>query len=134
MNVGAPMLHVMAGVLVDGAGRVLLAQRPVGKELAGCWEFPGGKREPGESPAAALARELAEELGIVVLDSVAWRTVKHAHGERMLLLDAWRVRAWRGEPTGREGQALAWRDPAEVVLDELAPADRPLLEALRAPD
>ena len=129
----APMLHVMAGILRDAAGRVLLAQRPPGKHLAGMWEFPGGKIEPGESPWHALVRELREELGIDVEDGqplirIPWRYEK---GE--LCLDAWLVERWDGEPTSLEGQALQWAEPHAVDLAMLAPADRPILQALRLP-
>lgn len=128
-------MHVMAGVLRDAQGKVLLAQRPAGKHLAGSWEFPGGKREPGESPLHALARELHEELGIHVdtaagtpLIRVPWR-----YGERGLLLDAWQFTRWQGAPVSQEGQALQWLPPDEVDPAILAPADRPLLQALRLP-
>ena len=128
-------MRVMAGVLCDAQGRVLLAQRPPGKHLAGYWEFPGGKLEPGEHPQRALARELHEELGIHVdptggtpLIRVPWR-----YGERDLLLDAWRFTRWQGSPLSLEGQALQWLLPSNVDLETLAPADRPILQALRLP-
>jgi 8-oxo-dGTP diphosphatase len=128
-----PPMHVMAGVLIDPAGRVLLAQRPPGKHLAGAWEFPGGKREPGESPQAALQRELFEELGIRVdpgrpLIRIPWR-----YGQRQLLLDAWLLSRWHGTPRSMEGQALRWCAPDQVDPALLAPADRPILQALRLP-
>jgi 8-oxo-dGTP diphosphatase len=125
-------MHVMAGVLLDPAGRVLLAQRPPGKHLAGMWEFPGGKLEPGETPPAGLARELREELDIRIepactapLVQVPW-----SYGEHELLLDAWRVDAWHGTPRSVEGQALQWRHPRDVEAAQLAPADRVILRAL----
>jgi 8-oxo-dGTP diphosphatase len=125
-------MHVMAGVLIDPAGCVLLAQRPPGKHLAGMWEFPGGKLEPGESPAAGLVRELREELDVEVdpdsvtpLIQVSWN-----YGERALLLDAWRVDAWQGTPRSMEGQALQWCLPSDIALSILAPADREILKAL----
>jgi 8-oxo-dGTP diphosphatase len=128
-------MHVMAGVLRDAQGRVLLAQRPEGKHLAGLWEFPGGKLEPGEQPQRALARELHEELGIHIdpahgtpLIRVPWR-----YGERSLLLDAWQFTRWQGTPVSLEGQALQWAMPAAVDPTILAPADRPILQALRLP-
>jgi 8-oxo-dGTP diphosphatase len=126
-------MHVMAGILRDTAGRVLLAQRPPGKHLAGLWEFPGGKIEPGESPWHALVRELREELGIDVEDGkplirIPWR---YERGE--LCLDAWLVERWDGEPASLEGQALQWALPDAVDLSMLAPADRPILQALRLP-
>lgn len=126
-------MHVMAGVLLDSDGRVLLAQRPPGKHLAGMWEFPGGKLEEGESPCAGLARELREELAIEIdaqsstpLVQVRWR-----YGDRALLLDAWRVCRWQGTARSMEGQALEWHPPGRIEPDTLAPADRLILHALR---
>jgi 8-oxo-dGTP diphosphatase len=128
-------LHVMAGVLRDAQGRVLLAQRPEGKHLAGLWEFPGGKLEPGELPQHALVRELLEELGIHIdpadgapLIRVPWR-----YGERDLLLDAWQFTYWQRIPVSLEGQALQWVLPSCVDVATLAPADRPILRALHLP-
>ncbi|SFW35698.1 Nudix family hydrolase [Luteibacter sp. UNCMF366Tsu5.1] len=128
-------MHVVAGVLVDGNGRVLIAQRPPGKHLAGLWEFPGGKLESGESAMSALERELDEELGIAVdphtfeaLIRIPWR-----YGERAMLLEAMVVRAWTGEPKALDAAAIAWRDPASIDPTMLAPADRPILAALRLP-
>ncbi|MEO6799908.1 MAG: NUDIX domain-containing protein [Rhodanobacter sp.] len=125
------IMHVMAGVLLDATGRVLLAQRPVGKHLAGLWEFPGGKLEPGESPLAALARELHEELGIELLGAQPFIRVPWRYDDRDLLLDAWRVTSWHGEPRSVEGQPLNWLAPATIEPVALAPADRVILTALR---
>jgi 8-oxo-dGTP diphosphatase len=124
------VLHVMAGVLLDADGRVLLAQRPAGKYLAGAWEFPGGKCEAGESPLAALTRELSEELGIVLQQATPLIQVPWTYDGRKLLLDAWRVHSWQGTPQSLEGQALRWSAPAQIDADILAPADRPILRAL----
>lgn len=127
-------MHVMAGVILDAHGRVLLAQRPPGKHLAGLWEFPGGKLEEGELPAAGLARELREELGIdVAAESQPLIRVPWRYGDRLLLLDAWILRQWQGEPVSLERQALQWCEPAAVDLEILAPADRPILRALQLP-
>jgi 8-oxo-dGTP diphosphatase len=136
VNVAAgARLHVMAGVLRDAQGRVLLAQRPPGKHLAGLWEFPGGKLEPGERPLHALMRELREELDVRVepRDGIALIRIPWCYGERGLLLDAWQFTRWQGVPTSLEGQALQWRMPDDVDLSVLAPADRPILQALRLP-
>ncbi|MGS0997853.1 NUDIX domain-containing protein [Rhodanobacter sp. UC4451_H18] len=129
----ATVMHVMAGVLLDDNGCVLLAQRPAGKHLAGFWEFPGGKLEAGETPLAALARELLEELGIHVRDAEPLVCLPWRYEERELLLDAWRVSSWRGEPRSLEAQPLQWMLPASVDPMILAPADRVILAELTAP-
>lgn len=123
-------MHVMAGVLLDDNGCVLLAQRPAGKHLAGFWEFPGGKLEAGETPLAALARELLEELGIHVRDAEPLVCLPWRYEDRELLLDAWRVSSWRGEPRSLEAQPLQWMLPASVDPMILAPADRVILAEL----
>lgn len=129
------MMQVAAGVLVDADGRVLLAERPPGKHLAGYWEFPGGKLETGETAVNALRRELREELAIEAdaidpapLIGVPWR-----HGEVDLYLIAHRVYSWRGTPRACEGQLLVWSLPANVDPGTLAPADRHIMHALRLP-
>jgi 8-oxo-dGTP diphosphatase len=126
----ATVMHVMAGVLLDDNGCVLLAQRPAGKHLAGFWEFPGGKLEAGETPLAALARELLEELGIHVRDAEPLVCLPWRYEDRELLLDAWRVSSWRGEPRSLEAQPLQWMLPASVDPMILAPADRVILAEL----
>lgn len=132
-DVNSPPLHVVAGVIFDGAGRLLLAQRPPGKHLAGLWEFPGGKLEPGESPLAALRRELHEELGIDIAQAAPMLRVPWRYDDKALLLEALRVEAWQGEVQSREGQALCWHVPSAVDAATLAPADRPILAASRLP-
>jgi 8-oxo-dGTP diphosphatase len=126
-------VHVVAAALIDADGRLLLAQRPPGKHLAGAWEFPGGKLEAGETPLAALARELDEELGVAVEQATPLIRIPWRYNHHELLLDAWRVIRWRGKPQSLEGQALRWQLPADVDPAQLAPADRPLLQALRLP-
>jgi len=128
-----PIVHVVAGILRDAQGRILLAQRPAGKHLAGSWEFPGGKCEPGESPEVALRRELAEELGIETgavepLIAVPWQ-----YPEKPILLDVYEVRDWHGVARGREGQALRWCVAEEMRALPMPPADRPIVAALRLP-
>jgi 8-oxo-dGTP diphosphatase len=127
-------VHVVAGVVRDVAGRVLIAQRPEDKPFAGLWEFPGGKLEPGEAPEAALARELAEEVGIEVLDAVPFMQVPHTYPERRVLLDVWCVRAHAGTAHGREGQAIAWVEPADLPAHAFPAANRGIVAALRLPD
>ena len=123
-------LHVVAAVLRDARGRVLLAQRPPGKAHAGRWEFPGGKLEPGEDALAALSRELDEELGIEVLAARPLLAVPHGD----IVLDVWEVPVFEGRPRPRESQPLAWVDPARIDPSTMPPADRPALTALRLPD
>jgi 8-oxo-dGTP diphosphatase len=127
------VMHVMAGVMLDAEGRVLLAQRPPGKHLAGLWEFPGGKLEPGEAPLAALARELHEELGITLQRAEPLTRVPRHYPDRELLLDTWRVDQWEGTPQSREGQALQWLPPAAIDPAILTLADRAILQTLRLP-
>jgi len=126
------IIHVVAAALVDGDGRVLLAQRPEGKSLAGLWEFPGGKLEAGESPEAALARELDEELGITAPDLAPFTFVSFAYPDFHLVMLLYWCRAWSGVPHGRDGQALRWETPAAMAGLPMPPADVPLVAALTA--
>lgn len=123
-------IEVVAGVLRDDRGRVLLAQRLPGKHLAGTWEFPGGKRESGESLQAALARELREELGIVVESACLWRSLTHRYPELTVRLRFFQVDRWRGTPQGLEGQPLRWADAGDLSTLPMPEADRPIIEAL----
>ena len=128
------IVEVVAGVLQDASGRILLARRTEGRDLAGLWEFPGGKREPGESPEAALARELHEELGVDVDLGAPLICVPHAYPHKRLRLDVRRIAAWRGTPKGHEGQALAWVPQSRLPTYAMPAADRPVLAALLQPD
>jgi mutator protein MutT len=128
------VVHVVAGVLTDASGCVLLAQRPEGKHLAGGWEFPGGKLEPGETRLEALVRELREELGIEVAAARPLIHARHQYAEREILLDVWVVTDYRGEPKSLDGQALRWCARAELPAAKLLPADRPIVTALRLPE
>ncbi len=128
------LIHVVAGVIADERGRVLVAERPPGKQLAGSWEFPGGKRFPGEFRLDALARELREELDLTVDRARPLIRYRHDYPDLSVDLDVWRVLEWRGAPRGLEGQALDWVSPAELMGHDLLPADRPITMALLLPD
>ena len=125
-----PTLHVVAGVLTDAAGRVLIAQRPPGKHLAGGWEFPGGKRDEGESRESALRREFAEELGVEVRAARPLIRYAHDYPERRVELDVWWITDHAGEPHGLEGQAIDWCAPEGLMAHDLLPADKPIVTAL----
>ncbi len=128
-----PRIQVVAAVLRDRRGRVLVADRPAGKPMAGMWEFPGGKLEPGEPAADALRRELQEELGIRVQHAYRLLRFSHRYPEREVDLDVWRVTRHAGEPKAHEGQKLAWHLPAELHSISLLPADAPIVAALTLP-
>jgi 8-oxo-dGTP diphosphatase len=129
-----PAVHVVAAAVIDVEGRVLIAQRPTGKHLAGGWEFPGGKLEPGEKREAGLARELLEELGITIDSPRPLIRVRHAYPTREVLLDMWVVTRFHGEPRGLDGQALRWCTQEELPAANLLPADKPIVAALRLPE
>ena len=124
---------VVAVALVDADKRVLLSQRPEGKALAGLWEFPGGKLDPGERPEAALIRELKEELGIEVKEPclAPLTFASHAYPEFHLLMPLYVCRRWEGTPQGLEGQKLAWVRVNEMRNYPMPPADEPLIPMLR---
>lgn len=125
---------MVAAALVDRDGRVLVQQRPEGTAMAGLWEFPGGKIEPGETPEAALIRELDEELGIVV-DHACLAPACFASeplGGRHLLLLVYALRKWKGVPEARHATALRWVRPVELYGLDMPPADRPLIGLLEA--
>jgi 8-oxo-dGTP diphosphatase len=126
-------LQVAVGVISRADGHVLLAERPEGKPMAGYWEFPGGKIEPGESPRDALARELHEELSIDINSARPWltRTFHYPHATAHLQL--FRVDHWHGEPHGREDQRLSWQDPQRITVEPLLPANHDIIAALCLP-
>lgn len=130
----APVVEVMAGVITDPRGRVLLTRRTEGRDLAGLWEFPGGKREPGETPEQALVRELDEELGIRVDVGAPLISVPQRYPHKRLRLDVRMIDGWRGTPKGHEGQAMAWVPQDKLERYMMPPADRPVVAALRQPD
>lgn len=124
---------VSAGALIDVDGRVLLAQRPEGKSMAGLWEFPGGKIEPGETPEAALIRELQEELGIGTWASclAPLTFASHSYEDFHLLMPLFACRKWDGIPRAQEGQTLKWVRPQDLRDYPMPPADIPLIPILR---
>ena len=127
-----PQLNVVAGALFDAQGRVLIAQRPPGKELAGRWEFPGGKLHEGEDPFAGLVRELLEELDVVVHAAERLIRYPHTYAERVVWLDMWIVSSWTGEPHGLEGQALKWVEVQRLSGEDILEADAPIVAALNS--
>ncbi len=126
-------LLVSAVAMIDADGRVLLAQRPEGKSLAGLWEFPGGKVEPGETPEACLIRELHEELGIDTWASclAPLTFASHSYPDFHLLMPLYACRRWQGTPQPREGQHLAWVKARDLKDYPMPPADLPLIPILR---
>jgi 8-oxo-dGTP diphosphatase len=128
-----PIVLVAAVALIDADGRVLLAERPEGKHLAGMWEFPGGKVQPGETPEAALIRELDEELGISTHESclAPFTFASHSYENFHLLMPLYVCRKWQGIVSSREGQRLKWVRPAQLSDYPMPPADKPLVAMLR---
>lgn len=125
------MIRVVAAALFNVDGDVLIAQRPPGKHMAGRWEFPGGKVAAGESDAAALARELHEELGIAVSAARPLLTLTHDYADRSVELSLWIVERYAGEPRSLDGQQLKWVPPGRLLEEDVLEADRPFIEALQ---
>ena len=130
---GKPIVLVAAAALIDADGRVLLARRPPGKTMAGLWEFPGGKVQPGELPEQALIRELREELAIDTRASCLAPIAFASHGypDFHLLMPLFACRLWQGQAIPQEGQQLAWVRPARLFDYAMPPADEPLVALLR---
>lgn len=128
-----PVIDVAAAAILSSAGECLLARRPPGVPYAGFWEFPGGKLEPDEDARACLARELREELGIEIEAAYPWLVRRFAYPEKTVVLNFFRVFAWRGTPQPHEGQTLAWQRPDAVTVTPLLPANAPILRALALP-
>jgi 8-oxo-dGTP diphosphatase len=128
-----PLLLVAAAALVDADNRVLVAQRPAGRSMAGLWEFPGGKVEPGETPEAALIRELREELGIEVCDTclAPFTFASHAYERFHLLMPLFLCKSWEGDLAPREAQAVKWVRASRLADYPMPPADLPLIPYLR---
>lgn len=132
MSGDRPLVLVVAVALVDADGRVLVTQRPAGRAMAGLWEFPGGKLEAGETPEAALIRELREELAVDTETSclAPLTFASHAYERFHLLMPLYVCRVWQGDPHAREGQALRWLRPQQLFQLPMPPADRPLIPHL----
>lgn len=130
-SLAKPLLHVAVGVILRQQ-QVLLAKRAAGKHQANRWEFPGGKLEQGETVVAALKRELAEEIGITVLEAEPFMQLQHEYPERCVLLDIYLVTDFSGEPHGAEGQPLYWADLSELDQLSLPDANQPIVEQLQA--
>jgi 8-oxo-dGTP diphosphatase len=125
------VIRVVAAALYDRDGRVLIAERPAGKHMAGRWEFAGGKIAPGETEAQALARELHEELGIDVQASRPFMRIAHEYDDRSVELSMWIVDRYQGEPRSLDGQRLKWVAPAQLAGEDILEADRPFIAALQ---
>ncbi|MHB8454158.1 MAG: Nudix family hydrolase [Acidiferrobacterales bacterium] len=126
-------IHVVAGVVTDSSGRILIARRHADAHQGGKWEFPGGKKRAGEEARDALVRELAEELGIAVESACPLIQVRHAYPDKAILLDVWRVIRFSGSPAGREGQPIRWVTVENLREHEFPEADLPVLHVLRLP-
>jgi 8-oxo-dGTP diphosphatase len=124
-------LLVVAAALIDAQGRILIAQRPGSKHMAGRWEFPGGKVATAESEQEALGRELREELGVQVRDPQFCLRLTHAYPDRTVALSCWIVRDFAGEPQGLDGQQLKWVRAGELADQDILEADQPFIEALQ---
>ncbi|MBT2768244.1 Nudix family hydrolase [Stenotrophomonas sp. ISL-67] len=127
-------IHVVAGVITDARGRILLNRRTENRDMAGLWEFPGGKREDGETSEQALVRELREELGIEAEIGDWIMDVPQEYPDKHLRLEVRHIRSWKGSPRGREGQAITWVAPDKLSRYSMPPADLPVVAALRHPD
>jgi 8-oxo-dGTP diphosphatase len=128
-----PVIHVAVNILTAGDGRVLLAERTARQVAAGCWELPGGKIDAGETAAQAAARELEEEIGIRALSMQPWGNYSHDFRTQRVHLQFFRVQSWAGQPHGREGQRIAWVDPAAPQLAPILPSNERILRALGLP-
>jgi 8-oxo-dGTP diphosphatase len=127
------ILHVVAGVVYNPQGKILLARRPKHLHQGGLWEFPGGKCEKGESVGQALARELQEEIGIIIQKARPFIRVIHDYPDKKVLLDVWQVEQWQGKPWGREGQAIQWCFPKNLRNYQFPAANYPIITAIQLP-
>lgn len=131
---GFKRIRVAAGILIDAERRVLLSERTGDSAFAGLWEFPGGKLRDDETADIALRRELAEEIGVELVEYEHLMALEHDYADRRVSIDFYLVSTWRGRPTGREGQAICWQPAQKLSAEMLLPADGPVVEALRKID
>lgn len=131
-NVLSPRTAVSVGIIRDTQQRIFITRRRQHTELAGCWEFPGGKLEAGETPLAALIRELNEEIGIQVEQAQLLQTLEGVATQQHLQLNYFLVEQWQGEPYGREGQPSAWVDQQALQIDSFPPTNAPIIKLLLA--
>lgn len=124
-------VQVVAGILRDASGRVLIAERVGGGPFHGLWEFPGGKIHEHEAPEQALARELIEEIGVAPLAAESFMNISHKYSDRHVAIEFFLVSEWQDEPSGVEGQALKWVKIEELYAEDLLPADLPVIDALQ---
>jgi len=127
-------IHVLAGVITNPSGQILIAKRPDSAHQGGLWEFPGGKLEAGEERLTGLRRELQEELGISVVDAHPLIDIRHDYSDKSIRLDVWKVTRFSGEAHGAEGQAVRWVEPHEMADFDFPAANQPILSAARLPD
>ncbi|WP_392421229.1 8-oxo-dGTP diphosphatase MutT [Edwardsiella piscicida] len=134
MTQSVPTLQIAVGIIRNARREIFIARRQSGSHLAGLWEFPGGKIEPGEHAQQALARELQEEVGIAVAPASAQllRRIEHTFSDRRVVLHFFLVRAWQGDPCGREGQETRWAAVASLCADDFPAPNRAIIDALRA--
>lgn len=124
-------LKVAAGILIDAAGRVLIAERLCDGPFNGLWEFPGGKIRAGETSREALVRELAEEIGVEIKNSQLFMSLSHEYPDRCVEIDFFLIEEWHGDAHGQEGQRLRWVDSMQLDANELLPADVPVVAAIK---
>ena len=124
--------HVVAGILMNAQGQILVALRPNHVPQGGLWEFPGGKLEPDETSLQALQRELREEIGIEVKSADIFSTVEHVYHDKQVILEAFRIHAFTGEPTGKEGQEIEWIFPSELSQRNFPAANREIIARLES--
>ena len=123
-------IHVVVGVVFDADGKVLITRRPEHVHQGGLWEFPGGKVESGEGVRSALVRELQEELGIEIIAAQSFLQVRYAYPDKLVLLDVWWVRSYKGRARGAEGQAVDWLEPEALYRRSFPAANHPIIEAI----